>query len=188
MKPVEELATASAEPGYALKVAVVYEDYLTREWAGHLCDWVTRFVGQECVRYTWWRIEKLTQPAILPKAVTAATQADVILVSVNTQKELPLDLCVWIDIWLPRRQQQPGALVALIGRERGASTSDLQAYLEAVARRGGLDFLTREHEPLQLPAPFQEESALQQACNASQVLSAVLNGTSGTFCDWRISE
>ncbi len=165
---------SSREPDHALKVAVVYEDHLTREWARDLLYRATQLTGQECMSSTWWRIEELAHPAIFPDAVDAATRAEILVLSVNAKKELPLDFHVWIDAWLPRRQQQPGALVALIGQETGALSSGVQAFLQAVAQRGSLDFLPRAHEPLELPGAFPAESAPRRAGPTTQVHSTVL--------------
>ena len=86
------------------------------------------------------------EPEILLAAVRAALQADVIVVSVHAADELPLDLYVWIDVWLPRRSARMGALVALIGvpGKPASQAVRTQEYLQAVARRAELDFMTHE--------------------------------------------
>lgn len=38
-----------------------------------------------------------------------------IVVAVSAAEELPLVLCEWFDVWLPRRGCSPCALAALIG-------------------------------------------------------------------------
>jgi len=87
-------------------------------------------------------------------SVRAAAEADVLVVSVRDTGELSISLYAWIDTWLPLRAGRAGALVALLGvpPRPDAQSGRAHAYLEAVARRTGLDFLPRERK---LPeAPF----------------------------------
>jgi hypothetical protein len=93
----------------------------------------------------------LSDPKVLKDAVLTVMRADVILISVYDSKELPVDLCVWVDTWLPRRRLPMGALIALISShdQSGVQTDHVRDYLRAVAHRSQLDFLLRERK---LPA------------------------------------
>jgi hypothetical protein len=89
-------------------------------------------------------------------AVQAAAKADVLVVSIRDAGELPVDLYVWIDAWMPRRTRRPGAMVALIGvpPQPDPQSGRAHKYLEAVSRRVGLDFLPRERKlPEESPVP-----------------------------------
>ena len=135
--------TKETEP--ALRVATVYQDPLTRHWARELWDRVGQLVGQGGICHQSWKIGDLTDAQASTGAVQAAPEADVLVVSVRDAGELPINLCVWIDAWMPRRA---GALVALIGvcPQPNVQSGRVHAYLEAVARRVGLDFLPRERK------------------------------------------
>ena len=141
-----DFAVRTAE--YALKVLVVYEDTVSEVWAAQFCHRATRAIGPEGLNLSLWRMGSLTQPDLLPRAVQAAAQADVLVVALRGADELPLDLCVWIDVWLPRRYRQPGVLVALIDRPEQScfSFSRTEEYLRAVARKGSLDFMPQERK------------------------------------------
>jgi hypothetical protein len=160
MKPVEpleqkdlpgEAEAARGDSGYEFKIAVVYQDKVTLSWAKQMLYPVALQVGEECVQNTWHDINSLSDPEALLEAVHAALAADVIVVSVYAADELPLDLYVWINAWLPRRLSRVGALAALIGVVEAPSPQAIrtQEYLQAVARRGQLDFLPHERK---LPA------------------------------------
>jgi hypothetical protein len=151
--PVRPGATArrdrtvpSDESAYALKIAAVYQDSVTRNWAQQMCRAVTQRVGEEWVQNTWHQVSDLSDPGILRDAVQTALRADVIVVSIRAVDELPVELCAWIDAWLARRPPRVGALAALIGvaEQLGPQAVRTQEYLQAVARRGQLDFVPHE--------------------------------------------
>ena len=143
--------TAPDEPDRLLSVAVVYQDSLTRQWATDLWDRVGQLIGCGGVHCQAWRINELTEAVAFGQAVQAAAEADVLVISILDNGELPLLLYVWIDAWLPRRVGRPGGMVALIGlpAQPDARIGHAHPYLQAVARRGGLEFLPRENR---LPA------------------------------------
>jgi hypothetical protein len=64
------------------------------------------------------------------------------MVSVYAADELPLDLYVWVQAWLPRRLSWAGVLAALIGvvEPPDAHFVRTREYLQAVASRARLDF------------------------------------------------
>ncbi len=150
----EQLELASSETEYALNVVLIYQDAPTRKWATQVCDHVSRLTGDDAVRCTRWDVSRLSDPKVFKQAVLTAVQADVILISIYDADELPVDLCVWIDAWLPRRSLPTGAMIALISvpGQAGAQSDQARRYLRAVARKGQLDFLLRERK---LPATLR---------------------------------
>jgi hypothetical protein len=139
------------ESDYALNIAGVYQDRVTRDWALHMCRPAARLAGEARMQHAWYEVDHLKEPGFLLEAVHAALRADVIVVSVHAADELPLDLYVWIDASLPRRLSRVGALAAMIGvaGQPGSQAVRTQEYLKAVARRGQLDFVPQERK---LPA------------------------------------
>jgi hypothetical protein len=131
------------KPDYALNLAVVYDGAESQLRASRLCQQATQSLGLDAVSFVAWNITDLKRSDLLPRAVEAAVAADIILVSLSGERTLPLMLCVWIDKWLPRRGQRPGALVAMV-----ADLSSLgKRYLEAVAQRAKLDFYLHDGKP-----------------------------------------
>ena len=147
----EELESTPGSSGYEFKIAVVYQDTLAQDWAIQMCRPVRQKFGGENVQNTWHSVCSLSDPETLVEAAQAALAADVIVVAVHAADELPPELCAWIDVWLPRRLARVGALAALIGvaGEPAPGAIRTQEYLQAVARRGSLDFLPHERK---LPA------------------------------------
>ncbi len=140
-------ATPDEDRAFALKITLVYDNFTSYSRAAPLCERAAHLLGEQALSIASWRICKLDHPDVLPEAVQAATEADVILVSLASGADLPIPLCVWIDAWLPRRCQRLGTLAALIGETEALCLhpSRAEAYLQAVARRGDLDFLPMEH-------------------------------------------
>jgi hypothetical protein len=139
-------AATPDEMGYSLNIAGVYQDGVTQDWATQTCHLATQQARAGRVQNSWFNINSLGDPKILADAVSAALTADVIVVSVYAAGELPLDLYVWFDLWLPRRPARGGALAALVGiadplDSRPARTFE---YLHAMARKGQLDFIPQE--------------------------------------------
>ena len=147
----EESETASRSSGYEFKIAVVYQDTVAQSWAIQMCGPVRQKFGGENVQNTWHSVHSLSDPETLVEAANAALAADVIVIAVHAVDELPPELCAWIDVWLPRRLARMGALAALIGvpGEPAPQAIRTKEYLQAVARRGLLDFLPHERR---LPA------------------------------------
>ena len=137
---VIEAATAS---DCKLNVVGIYQDPLTRSWGVPMCPWATQLAGEDPIRNTWYDVHSLSDSGILMEAVRAALVADVIVVAIYAADELPLELYVWIDVWLPRRTPREGALTALIGAEEREEPQSVRTreYLQAVARKARLDFI-----------------------------------------------
>jgi hypothetical protein len=156
-KPLDN--TAAKELKHAVQVAMVYDDATGQLRACRLCEQARDWLGGECLNFASWKIREMDRIEVLPQAVQAATEADVILVSLAGERGLPIALCVWIDIWLPRRGGKPGALVAIFDNLSPLS----RAYLEAVARRAGLDFFAHDGTSSRgLTDVFREQDLLKR--------------------------
>ena len=187
---LEESGRAPQDTDYTLSVAVVYQDALAQEWASQVCARARQLVGDDCLQSHWWHSELLQKPAALAEAVNAACLADVIVVAVQAAAELPVDLCVWIDAWLPRRGRKSGALVALIGvpdpTPPGAALA--HDYLLTVARKAGLDFLPHEQTvPSKTPRVYVQPNP-QRANPTSRALQYILDEGRLAYRHWGINE
>lgn len=133
--------------GYALNVAVLYEDEETRQWALETHQRVGGVAGPEGLKTTWWRISDLSQPGVLAGAVSTAMRADVLIVASHAAEGLPLPFYVWVEQWMPHRLQPTGALIALLPKKQKADSraGRLEEYLRAAARQSRLDFLVKEY-------------------------------------------
>jgi hypothetical protein len=180
----EQAARAPRESEAPLKVVTMYQDPLTRYWATELWDRVEQLIHCEDICRKAWKTSDLPQADVFADAVQAAAEADVLVISVRDTGALPLLLHVWIDAWIPKRAGREGALVALIGMPAHQDTQSDRAYqyLEAVARRAGLDFLPRERklpeEPLAASTSHEDSPA---AIPAVPWLGGATSGGAGAY-------
>jgi hypothetical protein len=147
-------------------------------------------VGRENINVTSWMIRGLAQPEVHAEAVLSAARADVIVIAVSAAERLPIDLCVWIAAWVPRRARRAGALVALISRSRKPEFQafSTQDFMRMVALQGGLDFFPQERV---LPAAsadfFGVKTIKYQADSMTPVLAGIGSG-GDNIRDWGINE
>jgi hypothetical protein len=145
---------ALAQSQCRLNIVGVHGDAVTGQWAKQVAYNGIQLVRECSVRSTWWEMGGLSDPGVLRAAAQAATTADVLMVSLRAAAELPFALYQWVKAWLPRRLPLAGTLVALIGAPEapGADSLRMGRYLQAVARRGHLEFLALEQRlPLEPP-------------------------------------
>ncbi len=137
---------AGQDAEYALNVALVYQDELTRQWAGQLRDRMAEVVGQEAIQCTEWKIGDLKERSTFSEGVAALAKADVIVISLYEAERLPAMFYLWVNVWLQQRSGFSGAMVALVvrGDEFHPGANETQRYLYAVASQGHLEFLIQE--------------------------------------------
>lgn len=153
------------KPGCVLNVALVYQDALTRQWAGQLRDRMTALVGQELVHCTDWKIGDLLEPRVFGEGVAALAQADVIVISLYEAERLPATFYLWVNVWLQQRSGLPGALVALVvpPEEVTFGANETRRYLCAVASQGGLEFVIQEYNQSDGPNPNLRDDIMRWA-------------------------
>ena len=69
---------AGMNAGYALNVALVYDDAPARQWAGQARVLMAAVVGPDAVHCTEWKISDLIEPGGYWEGVAALAHADVI--------------------------------------------------------------------------------------------------------------
>jgi hypothetical protein len=164
-----EAAISSPKAGYALNVAVVYQDLFTRQWVGQVRDLMAGIVGQEAIRCTEWKISNLVQPSAYWEGVAALAHADVIVVSLNAADRLPGTFYLWVNMWLQERSGRPGVLVTLLAEAEDANSGAIETrrYLAAVAHQGQLQFLINERSRQgETTREVEEDNKVSDICAA----------------------
>ena len=134
-----------------LKITIVHEDTVTGLQA---IEVLKRLAAQLGNRFgldfsPWrfnsqvWKFEWLQDPQGWNEAVAAAVAADMIIIAVGAQGELPASVRSWIESVLPRKQSKCMALVALLSRKKRDEAVALTParYLRQLAKRHGVDFI-----------------------------------------------
>jgi hypothetical protein len=166
---------ALAQSQCRLNIVGVHGDAVTGQWATQVAYNAIQLVRGFSVRSTWWEMGGLSDPGVLRAAAQAATTADVLLVSLRAAAELPFALYQWVKAWLPRRLPLAGTLVALIGAPEapGADSLRIGRYLQAVARRGRLEFLALEQRLPVEPPDFSLVEMAEQISAERQPFSEI---------------
>ena len=185
-----EVAVAPDELEYTLNIAGIYQDSVTRDWAMQSCHRATQLAGGERVQNTWYNTNSLSDPGILLDAVRAAVAADVIMISVYAADELPLDLYVWIDAWLPRRLSRRGALAALVGVAQPLDSPSVRTleYLQALARKAQLDFIPQQRERPAASVVSSMDLITEPASTAAQSLQELHSHRYDAYRHWGLNE
>ena len=185
-----EVAVAPDELEYTLNIAGIYQDSVTRDWAMQSCHRATQLAGGERVQNTWYNTNSLSDPGILLNAVRAAVAADVIVISVYAADELPLDLYVWIDAWLPRRLSRRGALAALVGVAQPLDSPSVRTleWLQALARKAQLDFIPQQRERPAASVVSSIDLITEPASTAAQSLQELHSHRYDAYRHWGLNE
>ena len=131
-----------------LAVLAAFEDSATCTRLKEFCQGLSRELGPECkiVEHVWlfntFRMRELREIA-----AEEASLADLIVISAHEGESLADEVRSWIDLWLEEKGARRAVLLALLdpvydGRSPGA----IRAYLQEVARRGGMEFLVEAVE------------------------------------------
>ena len=174
-------------------IVVVFQDPLTRQWATESWERVSEILCQEDARLRFWRMDDLVHPLVAQEAISAASEASILMVAVRDTIVPPPALCVWNEGWLAHRKANAGLLVSMIGvhPQLKATSANLDEYLRAIALRAGMDYLPRQRMlPPEAISSFDLESISGRANATTRVLGEILEHGKlrGDHQHWGINE
>ena len=153
-------------------VLVVYDAANARQSATQFCDrLVERFWAESEFDVEWCCFSSLEQTR--EKAAVADKAVDANLVVFAAEKELPLHVIDWVELWLARRGEREGVLVGLPGSEAEAAGTHL--YFRNVAHRAGMDYLTEVPQSMAFPIPESPEYCAERAHQLTSTLDGILH-------------
>jgi len=130
---------------FALSAAC--EDSSTNARTNEFCRGLSRDLGQNCnVVKEIWLFNQLAVPALRAIAASEAARAHLIIISAHHAESLPDGVKSWIDLWLEQSKNRSIVLLALFDPVYQGTSSSMKAYLEEVAKRGGIEFLAKSEE------------------------------------------
>jgi hypothetical protein len=138
------VAAPALDGGPAFSVIIAYEDLETGKHAKRTYDFLVETLGGDCDFVNqMWKFDVLSIPNLREIAVEDAAKADIIIISSHGH-ELPGQVTEWIEAWV-ERALNPLALVALFDRagEEPRMGASVRRYLEAIAKRGGMEFFAQ---------------------------------------------
>jgi hypothetical protein len=141
------------DPKFPFDLVVAYEDSDTRNRALHLYDYLAQqLLNDTDFQCSWWKFDHLANDILRGQASAAASEANMVILSLHARQDLSPAQRSWIESWITRRSDRQAALVTLIG---GAARPEVEApsmlnYLQGAARRAGMDFFMHAFD---LPGP-----------------------------------
>ncbi len=157
--PLVHLAPIGPLAEHEVNITVIYEDAASSQWAREMCAQRFMDTPREHIHTTWWKLNELSEPAVLAGAVSTAMRADLIVVAVRATEGFPLPFYVWVGSWLPHRMPETGTLVGLIttSKQLGFQRNRAAEYLRAIAGRARMECQITER-PLAREFSFVAES------------------------------
>ncbi len=128
-------------------VSAACEDSSSNARTDEFCRGLTRDLGCNCrvVKETWF-FSQLCVPELRAIAASEAALAHLIIISVHHAETLPDGVRDWIDLWLGQRNNHRTVLLALLDPVHRGFSSSMEDYLQAVAERGGMEFLVTSED------------------------------------------
>jgi hypothetical protein len=125
-----------------LALVATFEDSVTGLRVKEFCQGLARSLGQRCqiVEHVWL-FSTLRLRELQEIAAEEASAADLIVISVHQAEGLPDEVKSWIDLWLRQKGSRQSVLLALLDLPDEGTSGSTEAYLEDIARRGGVELL-----------------------------------------------
>jgi hypothetical protein len=136
-----EMLSGGRSPPAPFNVVIMYEDFGTGKRAKKGFDYVAEELRNEFeFRHSMWRLDVLQEPKLIVMAAPALAEADLLILSLRSEEQIPAKIRALIDERLAQTADHDCALVALFEGVASETRSSVQAYLTNLARRNSLDF------------------------------------------------
>ena len=130
-----------------ISVSAVHEDHATGTRVEDFCEMLAKSLGVNCeISKELWPLTELRTPKLRVIAAGEAAAADLIIISLHHAEALPAEVKSWIELWLKGKRSRPAVLSALFDPLHLGSSSDIQTFLQGVAKKGNMEFLARTEE------------------------------------------
>lgn len=156
-------------------VLVVCESSEERKTAMAFCDrLVERFWSRFSFEINWAPYEMLDNKAPAEAAAQRACKAELLVFATNRFHDPPPQVQQWMEMWLCRRGEKEGTLVALATPAPEDGTCPVsESYFRRIAHRAGMDFASELPENIST-MPEAAEYYAAQASQGSSVLDDIL--------------
>jgi hypothetical protein len=134
----------------AIKVIIIYEDFLSGARAKHFAEQLAEGLGSTCpLSVSMWRSDILDCPSIAVEAARASADCDYLIVSLRGNRVLTPAARRWIEAKLNDAAGQLTCVIALLGS--GAGTSRVldgnRQYLRDVCAANRVEFCAHARMP-----------------------------------------
>jgi len=128
-------------------VSAACEDTSTSVRSNEYCRSLSNDLGGNCKLVNEiWLFCQLCEPGLRAIAAGETAVANLIIISVHHAESLPDGVKGWIDLWLKKGNNPGTVLLALFDPVYRGVSSSMAAYLQGVAKRGGMEFLVKSED------------------------------------------
>ena len=136
-----EMLSRRQSPPPRFNVVIMYEDFETGTRAKKGLDYVAEELGNDLeFRHSMWRLDVLQEPKLNAMAAPAVAEADLLIISLRGDRQLPAKVLAIINERLAQTANHECALVALFESTPSVIRSSVYACLANLARQHRLDF------------------------------------------------
>ena len=154
----QEMLSGDRSPSTPFNVVIMYEDFGTGKQAKKGLDYVAEELGNDLeFRHSMWRLDTLQDPKFNILAAPVLSEADMLIISLRGEGQLPAKIRALIDEQLAQTVNHQCALMAVFESTASATRSSVYTCLADLAWRHGLDFF----EQALSDAEDHEESSLK---------------------------
>ena len=144
------ISQPSPATGLSLKVVMVFQDFATCFHA--LLTFDHLFLNDRCNlsarsgTRNIWSFRHLDAIENREAAADETFGADMVFVSLHGSTDLPAGVKNWIELWIEKRLDGPGVMVALVDEASPDRNEQFpsEIYLEQCARRAGMDYVIQK--------------------------------------------
>src|SRR5271157_757208 len=125
-----EMLSGGGSPPAPFNVVIMYEDFGTGKRAKKGLDYVAEQLGNDLeFSHSMWRLDVLQEPKLNAMAAPALAEADLLIISLRGDGQLPAKIRALIDERLAQTTNQDCALVALFESVASATRSSVYSCL-----------------------------------------------------------
>lgn len=165
---------APSRPARKIGITIIYENLVSAARALRACEFLrNEAAAVSSLDVNVWNMAILGEDSIRTQAASAASRADVVIVSASARDGVPPAFRSWVDSWLWLNQKRRCALFALFGDHTGPAAASMASYLRRQAVPRGIDFFCH---------PAIDERALS---SAPVFQPALADGPASASHEWR---
>lgn len=134
----------------AIKVIIIYEDFLSGARAKHFAERLAKGLGSICpLSESMWRSDLLDCPSTAVEAASAAADCEYLIVSLRGDRALSTALRHWIEAQLDGAAGRLTCVIALLGSEDGTTRirDGNRHYLRGVCTANRVEFCAHAGMP-----------------------------------------
>ena len=150
------------------QIVIVYENLVSAARALRACEFLRTEIGDSVsLEVNVWIMGMLVDGDCRRVAATAASLADVIMVSASGREEIPDAFRQWVETWLQLDHGSQPAVFSLFGDHIGDGALSVAAFLRSKTAMRGIEFFC--HPPLD-QSGYLRAPALQPALSDGEPL------------------